>query len=279
MKPERVVLVLSGGGMKAMAHVGVLRALADVGIGPSMICAVSAGAMVGALVAGGMPYEQIAAICCGLRSRDLAVVNRRRLLMRGVWAGSLLQSAPLRRLLVRIVPEESFEHLRVPLRIGVADMDRGELEVFGAMGRTDWTVAQAVYASMALPLYLPPAVQAGHTYADGGVLEVLPLSLVPPDEADLVIAVDVGPSHIARAGWQHQGPRLLALHDRTFAIQTADKRERMIEAWKADASRPPLVLVRPDVDPSATFAFDRTVDFIEAGYRAAHAALAERITA
>jgi len=279
VKPERVVLVLSGGGMKAMAHVGVLRALADVGINPSMVCAVSAGAMVGALLAGGMSYEQIAATCCALEARDVAVVNRRRLLVRGVHAGSLLKSAPLRRLLVRILPEESFEHLRIPLRIGVADMDRGELEVFGTMGRTDWTVAQAVYASMALPLYLPPAVQAGHTYADGGVLEVLPLSLVPSDAADLVLAVDVGPSLVAGADWQHRGPRLVAMHDRTFSIQTADKRERMLAAWKADGTRPPLVLVRPAVEPAATFAFDRTVDFIEAGYRAAHAALAERTTA
>ena len=279
MKPERAVLVLSGGGMKAMAHVGVLRALADIGISPSMICAVSAGAMVGALIAGGMSYEQIAATCCALKARDIAVVNRRRLLVRGVRAGSLLKSAPLRRLLVRILPEQSFERLRVPLRIGVADMDRGELEVFGAMGRGDWTVAQAVYASMALPLYLPPAVQAGRTYADGGVLEVLPLSLVPSDAADLVIAVDVGPSVVASADWRHRAPRLVALHDRTFSIQTAEKRERMLEAWKGNASRPPLVLVRPAVDPAATFAFDRTVDFIEAGYRAAHAALAERTTA
>ena len=265
--------------MKAMAHVGVVRALADVGIRPSMICAVSAGAMVGALVAGGMPYEQIAATCCALQPRDLAVVNRRRLLVRGVRAGSLLKGAPLRRLLARIIPEQSFEHLRIPLRIGVADMDRGELEVFGAMGRTDWTVAQAVYASMALPLYLPPAVQAGRTFADGGVLEVLPLSLVPKDGGELVVAVDVGPSFVGRADWQRRAPRLVALHDRTFNIQASDKRERMLAAWRADPASPALVLVRPDVDPSATFAFDRTVDFIEAGYRAAHAALAERTTA
>jgi NTE family protein len=279
VKPERVVLVLSGGGMKAMAHVGVVRALADVGIQPSTICAVSAGAMVGAMVAGGMPYDDLAAVCCALGPRGFAVLNRPQLLLRGVGAAGVLRGAPLRRTLARILPEQSFEHLRIPLRVGVADLDRGEMEVFGSMGRTDWSVAQAVYASMALPLYLPPAVVAGHTYADGGVLEVLPLGLVPPDEADLVIAVDVGPSLTARTNWRRIGPRLVALHDRVFAIQAADKRERMIAAWEGDAARAPLVLVRPAVDPSGTFAFDRTVDFIEAGYRAAHAALAARITA
>ena len=55
MTPERVVLVLSGGGMKTAAHIGVLRAMQQAGLRPSAICAVSAGAMVGALIAAGTP--------------------------------------------------------------------------------------------------------------------------------------------------------------------------------------------------------------------------------
>jgi predicted acylesterase/phospholipase RssA len=61
-----------------------------------------------------------------------------------------------------------------------------------------------------------------------------------------------------------------------MAIAMADQRSRAVEAWRQDPSRAPLVLVEPPVDPYATFAFDRTADFIEAGYRAAHAALALR---
>jgi predicted acylesterase/phospholipase RssA len=66
------------------------------------------------------------------------------------------------------------------------------------------------------------------------------------------------------------------LSDRALSIALADQKARAIAAWRAAAGRPPLVLVTPAVDPLGTFAFDRTAEFIEAGYRATHAALAAR---
>jgi len=62
--------------------------------------------------------------------------------------------------------------------------------------------------------------------------------------------------------------------DRALGIAMADQKARVLAAWRANGSRPPLALIQPAVDPFGTFAFDKTVDFIEAGYRAAHAALA-----
>lgn len=275
MKPERVVLVLSGGGMKAMAHIGVLRALEQAGIRPSCIVAVSAGAMVGAMYAGGMAYDRMVAIVTRLKQRDFAVLNRASLIFRGVGAPSILDPEPLRALLRRILPVSSFDQLRIPLRIAVTDLDRGTMEVFGAAGRTDAAVADIVYASMALPLYLPPTDIGGRTYADGGLLQVLPLDLVIPGDADLVIASDVGPIGTAHPAWRTLAPRLIGLTDRALSITMADQKARTIAAWRADHSRPPLLHVEPAVDPYGTFAFSRTVDFIEAGYRAAHDALAK----
>ncbi|HUK65067.1 MAG TPA: patatin-like phospholipase family protein, partial [Dongiaceae bacterium] len=66
MKPGRVALVLSGGGMKTAAQVGALRALEQAGIVLSSVVAVSAGALVGALIAGGTPYERLVELFCGL---------------------------------------------------------------------------------------------------------------------------------------------------------------------------------------------------------------------
>ena len=276
MKPERVVLVLSGGGMKTMAHIGVLRALEQAQVRPAGIVAVSAGALVGAMVAGGMPYDRMVAAVTRLRREDYAVLNRGGLMVRGVGAQSVLKTEPLRALVRRLLPVPTFDNLRIPLRIGATDMDSGTLETFGSAGRTDCSLADAVYASMALPLYLPPTNLGGRTYADGGLLQVLPLELVLPGEADLVIASDVGPVKAAQKGWRSLAPALLATSDRALAIAMADQKARTIAAWRADPSRPPLLLVEPAVDPYGTFAFDRTVDFIEAGFRAAHAALARR---
>jgi len=261
--------------MKAMAHIGVLRALEQAGIAPSGIVAVSAGAMIGALVASGMPYNELVSLVTRLERDDLAVVNRASLVVRGVGAKSVLKPEPLRSLLRRILPA-GFDALRIPLRIPVTDLDRGSLEVFGSAGRSDGALADVVAASMALPLYLPPCEIAGRSYADGGLLQVLPLDLVLPGEADLVVASDVGPVHAGHPSWRTLAPALVGLTDRALSIAMADQRDRTVAAWHADASRPPLVLVRPAVDPYGTFAFDRTVDFIEAGYRAAHEALARR---
>lgn len=276
MKPERVVLVLSGGGMKAMAHIGVLRALEQAGIVPSGIVAVSAGAMVGAMVAGGMPYDQMVSRVTRLERRDIAIVNRTALLVRGVGARSVLKPEPLRALLRRLLPVGGFDGLRLPLRIALTDLDSGTLEIFGSAGRTDAALADIVAASMALPLYLPPSDIGGRTYADGGLLQVLPLDLVLPGEADLVIASDVGPVHAAHPSWRTMMPALIGLTDRALSITMADQRDRTVASWRADPARPPLLLVQPAVDPYGTFAFDKTVDFIEAGYRAAHEALARR---
>jgi NTE family protein len=156
------------------------------------------------------------------------------------------------------------------------DADSGALVVFGAGGITDCSVVEAVMASMALPVYLPPVLIGGHRYVDGGLLEVLPLDIAAQIPADLVVAVDVGPVAAAPPPGVRLGPALLAAHDRAMAITMAAQRARAVAAWRDAARRPPLVLVEPDVDPHATFAFDRTAEFIEAGYRAGHAALATR---
>jgi len=273
--PERVILVLSGGGMKTMAHIGVLRALEQAGIAPSGIVAVSAGAMIGAMVASGLPYDQMVSLVTRLERSDVAVLNRTALVVRGVGARSVLKPEPLRTLLRRLLPPR-FDALRIPLRIAVTDMDRGALEIFGSAGRTDVPLPDVVAASMALPLYLPPSDLGGRTYADGGLLQVLPLELVLPGEAELVVASDVGPIHAAQPSWRKLLPALVGLTDRALSIAMADQRDRTVAAWRADPSRPPLLMVQPAVDPYGTFAFDRTVDFIEAGYRAAHEALARR---
>lgn len=275
MKPERVVVVLSGGGMKAMAHIGVLRALEQAGIHPAGIVAVSAGAMVGAMWASGMAYDRMADVVTRLRQEDFAVVNRASIVLRGVSAQSVLDPGPLRLLLRKLLPS-SFDQLRIPLRIAVTDLDRGSLEIFGSAGRTDGALPDVVYASMALPLYLPPSSIGGHTFADGGLLQVLPLELVLPGDTDLVVASDVGPNFVAHPEWRTLSPRLIALTDRALAITMADQRARTLAAWRADTSRPPLLLLEPAVDPYGTFAFSKTVEFIEAGYRAAHEALRRR---
>ena len=273
IEPERVVLVLSGGGMKAMAQVGVLRAMEEAGLKPAEVVGTSAGALIGALVASGLSYDEIVPRVFAVGRRELAALARWSVLARGLSAPSVLKPQPLRSLLARLLPVHAFGALRVPLRVTAVDVDSGELVVFGAGGRTDCTVVEAVLASMSLPVYLPPAVIGGRRYVDGGLLGVLPLNVAALIPADVVVAVDVGPVAAAPPPGAQVGPALLAAHDRAMAVVMAAQRARAVAEWGAAGRRASLVLVEPDVDPYGTFAFDRTAEFIEAGYRAGHAAL------
>jgi len=276
VEPERLVLVLSGGGMKAMAEVGVLCALEEARLVPSEIVATSAGALVGALIAAGLSYEEIVPRVFGVGKRELASLARMSVLVRGLSAPSVLKPQPLRSLIERLLPVHEFGALRYPLRVIAVDADSGVPVAFGAGGRAECSVDEAVLASMALPVYLPPVRIGEQRYVDGGILQVLPLDFAAAIPADLVVAVDVGPVREAPPPGFPRGPALLEAHDRAMAIAMADQRARAVEAWRADPGRAPLVLVEPPVDPHGTFAFNRTADFIDAGYRAAHAALALR---
>ncbi|MGA2382338.1 MAG: patatin-like phospholipase family protein [Gemmatimonadales bacterium] len=276
VEPERLVLVLSGGGMKAMAQVGALRAIEEARLVPSEVVATSAGALIGALIAAGLGYEEIVPRVFGVGRSELASLARMSVLVRGLSAPSVLKPQPMRALIERLLPVHDFASLRYPLRVVAVDVDSGVPVVFGTGGRAECSVVEAVLASMALPVYLPPVRIGERRYIDGGVLQVLPLDVAAAVPADLVVAVDVGPVREAPPPGFPRGPALLEAHDRAMAIAMAEQRARAVEAWQQDPGRAPLVLVEPPVDPHGTFAFDRTADFIEAGYRAAHAALAGR---
>ena len=256
--------------------VELTAALEECGRWPTEIVGTSGGALIGALAAGGLAYEQLVPLVMSIRRGDLVAPARAEVLLKGLGAASVLQPGPLRALLRRLLPVADFAGLLLPLRVTAVDLDSGELVVFGAGGRTDCSLADAVYASMALPPYFPPARIGERRYVDGGIRAVLPLEIGAEAGADLVVAVDVGPVPFGPGAGESQVPALVELSDRSLSIALADQKARTIQAWRAAAGRPELVLVTPAVDPHGTFAFDRTAEFIEAGYRATHAALAAR---
>src|SRR3954451_11935941 len=80
-KPRRIALVLGGGGMKGFAHIGVMQALDERGIQPTLYAGTSIGAMLAAARVGGMPIEELAQRARSLRRRDLFRINHFGMLM------------------------------------------------------------------------------------------------------------------------------------------------------------------------------------------------------
>ena len=293
---SKVVLVLSGGGAKALAHAGAFRALEQADLTPSHIVATSMGAVVGAALGAGMPFDQVRRRAMGIRRRDVAPFDPLVLVM-GLFARSLFPASALRRSIARIVPKTRFEYLRIPLTVTATDLDSGELLLLGGPERRgrgidadrrgrDIELEDALYASCALPLYFPPLEADGRRLGDGGLRAVLPIgsALELEKDADLFVAVDVGPGFDERGpstnGDQPQPPdtpvpakipRVVRSHGEAMRIMMAEQTERALADWPKEA--PKLIYVRAVAEREATFAVDRVQEYVEMGYQATKKAL------
>lgn len=267
----RVVVVLSGGGAKAAAHLGAWRALAEAGRHPSQVVATSMGAVLGAALAAGATPDDVAARFRTLRRADFARVPLANA-VRGMFAPSVFHDAPLRRTIARLTAGAAWDDLRIPLSVTATELESGDLVVFGEGGRRDVPLADALYASSALPVWYPAARIGGRHFVDGGIRAVLPLGPARAAAADLIVAVNVGsgfdeaaPARPARV------PALLRAHGEAERVMMAAQTERELEDWPAEAPR--LVVVRPVAEREATFALDQTERYVEAGYATTKAVL------
>ena len=274
--PLRVVVVLGGGGAKALAHAGAWRALVEAGLEPVHILGTSMGAVVGAALAAGATADALTRTARSFTRRDVARFNPVALVL-GMFAASVLRADALRDSIARLVPATRFADLEIPLTVTATDFDTGELVLFGALGRQDVPLHDALYASCALPLYYPPATIGGRRYVEGGLRAVVPLEVAQRLPADLVVAVDVGPGFdekplgFSTAPYRLLPPPLVRAHGEAMRIMMADQTERVLASWPTDGPR--LVVVRPVAEREATFAVGEVERYVEAGYRETKKAL------
>lgn len=268
----RVVAVFSGGGAKAIACAGAWRALEEAGLTPSHIVGTSMGAVIGAAFAAGLTHRAVSSVALGLRREDIAKVDPLAIVA-GSFASSFLSEQSLRDVIARMVPARWFHDLRLPLTVTATDLDSGDLVLFGKCGKEDAPLIDALYATCALPLYYPPVTIGGRRYGDGGLRAVLPLDVALRLQADLVVAVHVGPGFDEHHPPNRPSalPPMLRAHGEALRIAMAAQAEQAVAAWPAEG--PKLVLVRPVAEREATFAIDRAREFLDAGYKATADAL------
>ncbi len=266
----RTVLVLGGGGMKGIAHIGVWKALEDQGIVPDAIIGTSIGSLIGASVAGGMGWRELAQLARSLTKEDIVLINKRAIWLGGVREEAVFEGDHLRAYLERVLPVKEFGEMKLPFRLNAVSLVTGREVWFGTGVREDVSVVDAVYASCALPIYFPPARIGQDFLVDGGVLDVLPIRAAAEWGAERIIAVDAGSEMLPPAeGYFDQG--MIAIHDRVLGLLLVRQRETCLAEWDG----PPLLYIRPRVGHLGGWDFDRTQFFLEEGYRAAREALAK----
>ncbi|WP_150912225.1 patatin-like phospholipase family protein [Marinobacter halotolerans] len=207
-----VALVLSGGGAKGMAHVGVLRVLEEIQVPVDIVVGTSAGSAVGALYSLGMTVEEIEDRFINLDwlssfrddpGRVFKPVRRKRQDWRfpitpgiGVSAeglelgGGFIAGQNLGFILNELTLDaalvEDFDRLPLPFRAVATDLESGDAVVIGS-----GSLAEAIRASMSIPGVYAPVFRDGRLLIDGGVANNLPVSVARELGADVIIAVDI----------------------------------------------------------------------------------------
>ena len=257
-------LVLGGGGVKGMAHVGVWRWLREQGRDVKGVIGCSIGSLVGACICAGMDVWDMVRIAKALERKDIIRINRRAAWVNGLKAQSLFRGETLMDYIRRTLPVSDWSDLSTPLQVNAVDLATGEAHWFGAGGREDVGLLDAVYASSALPVFYPPANMGGSWFVDGGVDQALPLDRARAVDATGIIAVDCGSGPSADPA-KVVGQGMVAIHHRVMSIMIRRRRTELQRTWDAL----PMALIRPDLDGYDTFDFDSVPHFLEAGYQAA----------
>lgn len=180
--PERirVALVLGSGGVRGMAHVGVIEELEKAGIPIDLIVGCSAGSMVGALYADNPNVEAIKAAVWSIRTNLLLDID--------LWncRYGLSQARTMRKIFDQYLSVHTFEQLKIPLVVVTTDLNSGELVPI-ASGNLD----HAVVASCSIPLLYVPCDHGGRVLVDGGVINPIPVRVAKDLGAEFIIAVDL----------------------------------------------------------------------------------------
>lgn len=189
----RFGIAFGGGGARGLAHIHVIETLDELGIRPVAIAGSSIGAIMGAGMAAGMTGRDIhdyARSILGSRAEVAARMWRSRpgTLAEAVQGGIRVSQFNVERILKAFLPEhipETFEELRIPLKVTATDYFGHKLAVF-----SEGELNSALAASAAIPAVFRPVIRDGRLLIDGGIYNPVPFDLLT-DEADIVIAVDV----------------------------------------------------------------------------------------
>lgn len=247
---ERLPFVLSGGGARGIAHLGVLQAFAEAGITPSAISATSAGALIGAFIASGLTPLEATAL---LREEWRLHLTRWKVL-RGEW----LSQRRIGEFLSDYLPAKHFEDLKLPLYISATDLERGGQRVFSS-----GELIPPLLAACAVPLIFPPVVIEGTPYVDGGLSNNLPIEPFDDRRAD-VIAVYVNP--LPHYTGQRSLRRTL---DRTFHLSFREMVSRSARGCR-------LFIEPAGLTEYGMFDLSRGADIQRIGYEHTRSVLAQR---
>ncbi|MCB9508557.1 MAG: patatin-like phospholipase family protein [Deferribacteres bacterium] len=276
----KVGLVLSGGGAKGFAHIGVLKVLEEIEMPIDFITGTSMGAVIGGLYAIGYSAASLDSVVRSIEWNDLfSDATERRLMSMaekpweeryiaslrirqksvqlpvGLIAGQRVSSL-LSRLTWSMHHVNNFLAFPIPFACVAVDIETGQV-----VRLTHGFLPEALQASMAIPTVFTPIEIDNKLLVDGGLVRNLPVDDALAIGADLIIGVDVG----APLKTAEDLNSLLAILDQAMSLHAARTTEE--QRQKCD------VVITPKFERLGFADFDDAGDFVELGERAARQAL------
>ncbi|MCM1067352.1 MAG: patatin-like phospholipase family protein [Muribaculaceae bacterium] len=173
-------VALSGGGARGFAHAGALMAIEEAGLKPDVVAGVSAGAVIAVLYAGGVKPLRMAELFARAGFRDFAELS--------MGNGGLFKIDKFKEYIIRALGGPTrLEELRLPVYLGVTDIDNGCPAVF-----SEGEIGPRMVASCSIPIVFKPVNIDGVNYVDGGVLRNHPAWIIR-DKCECLIGVNVSP--------------------------------------------------------------------------------------
>lgn len=177
---KKIALVLSGGGARGIAHIGVIEELEKRGYEISSIAGTSMGALVGGMYASGKLEEYKEWMCSLDKKKVFNLVDFT------FSADGIVKCDKVLNAIRNFVPDTNIEDLKIDYSATAADIENHKEIVY----RTD-SLYEAIRASIAIPIVITPVIKNGAIIVDGGVVNNLPISNVKRNKGDILVAVYV----------------------------------------------------------------------------------------
>lgn len=175
---KKLGIAFGGGGIRGMAHIGLIEQLDSHGIHADMVAGTSIGSLMAGLYACGYQGSFLASLMENINLKQMLDISPS---LGGLMTGS--NYAEFMRLLTK---ERQIEELPIPLRIIATDLEKGELKAFDS-----GPIWRAVHASSAVPGMFAPVEYRGVMYVDGCLVDNCPCQILRDLGADVIVAVDL----------------------------------------------------------------------------------------
>ena len=237
---QKIGIVLSGGGARGIAHLGVLKALEEFGVKPSVISGTSAGAIAGAFYASGYALPEIKSIVENGDFFNLSyvLINKQ----------GLFNMNGFEKMYQEYFPNNSFDQMKIHLHIYATDIKKGECVYFSS-----GNLSQAIMASSCIPFVFQPVYFNNSYYVDGGVLNNFPVEPLI-DKCDIIIG-----SHVNSISKPVDEIHMKDIVDRSFHLAINNSVKEKIRSCN-------LFIEPPNMSQFSIFDVKKSTEIFEYGY-------------